>query len=126
MPSKQLPKYRSKLEAKIAEGLKDWEYESEKMKYTIHKTYNPDFIKGKVFVEVKGFFRSGDTQKYKAIHEQMLKEGKMFAFVWSSPHQKIRRGAKLTNAGWCEKQGIKWFAKDDMASLNDWSETING
>jgi|TARA_R110000803_G_scaffold32033_3_gene70961 hypothetical protein len=126
MPKKQLPKYRSKLEARVALGLTEWGYESEKMKYTIHKTYNPDFIKGNIYIEVKGFFRSGDTQKYKAIHDQMLKEGKVFAFVWSKPHHKIRRGSKLTNAGWCDKHGIKWFAQDDMKALNKWSKTVNG
>ena len=77
MSKKQLPKYRSKLEARVALGLSEWEYESEKMGYIIHKTYNPDFIKGNIFIEVKGFFRSGDTQKYKAIHDQMLKENKI-------------------------------------------------
>tara|TARA_R110000751_G_C13793192_1_gene482473 strand:- start:8950 stop:9321 length:372 start_codon:yes stop_codon:yes gene_type:complete len=122
--SKQLPKYRSKLEARVAGGLADWGYESEKMKYTIHRTYNPDFIKGNIYIEVKGFFRSGDTQKYKAIHEQMLKEGKILVFVWSKPHQKLRRGSKLTNAGWCEKHGIKWFCQDSMKALNLWSANV--
>jgi len=123
--SKQLPKYRSKLEARVAIGLADWGYESEKMKYTIHRTYNPDFIKGNIYIEVKGFFRSGDTQKYKAINEQMLKEGKILAFVWSKPHQKLRKGSKLTNAGWCEKHGIKWFCQDSMKALNVWSNNAN-
>tara|TARA_R110000803_G_scaffold167074_1_gene230360 strand:+ start:345 stop:716 length:372 start_codon:yes stop_codon:yes gene_type:complete len=122
--SKQLPKYRSKLEARVAGGLADWGYESEKMKYTIHRTYNPDFIKGNIYIEVKGFFRSGDTQKYKAIHEQMLKEGKILVFVWSKPHQKLRKGSKLTNAGWCEKHGIKWFCQDSMKALNLWSANV--
>ena len=126
MSKKQLPKYRSKLEARVALGLSEWEYESEKMGYIIHKTYNPDFIKGNIFIEVKGFFRSGDTQKYKAIHNQMLKENKILVFVWSKPHQKLRKGSKLTNAGWCDKHDIKWFSQDDMKALNKWSKTANG
>ena len=123
---KQLRKYRSKLEARIAVGLDGWGYESEKMPYTIHRVYNPDFIKGNIYIEVKGFFRSGDTQKYKAIHTQMLKEGKVLVFVWSKPHAKIRRGAKLTNAGWCDKHDIKWFGQDDLKALNEWSRKTNG
>jgi hypothetical protein len=122
----KLPKYRSKLEARVAVGLDGWGYESEKMKYTIHRTYNPDFIKGNIYIEVKGFFRSGDTQKYKAIHLQMLKEGKILVFVWSKPHARLRKGSKLTNATWCDKHDIKWFASDQLKELNKWSKEQNG
>jgi len=117
-----MPKYRSKLEAEVAKGLNGWEYESERLSYVIPKTYTPDFVKGNVYIEIKGFFRSGDTAKYKAIHKQLQAEGKTLVFVWSRPHQKLRKGSKLTNAGWCEKEGIKWFGSNQLKELKKWSK----
>jgi hypothetical protein len=115
-------KYRSKLEAKVAESLVDWEYESTTVKYSVPRTYTPDFTKGRVYIEVKGFFRVGDTQKYKAIHKQLKSEGKVLVFVWSDAHKRIRKGAKLTNAKWCDKEGIVWFDLSEIKELKKWSK----
>ena len=52
-----MPRYRSKLEGKVAKLLpKDWEYEATKVPYTMHRNYTPDFTKGDVYIEVKGYF----------------------------------------------------------------------
>ena len=121
----QKPKFRSKLEAEVAKQLSGWEYETQRVAYEVPKTYTPDFTKGIIYIEVKGFFRVGDTAKYKAIHKQLQSEGKHLVFVWSKPHQKVRKGSKITNALWCEKEGIKWFGLTDLKELKEWSKKIN-
>ena len=104
-----LKKYRSKLEARVARRLgKDWEYEPGGFKYLVPRTYYPDFVKGNIYVEVKGYFRAGDTQKYAAINREMKAQGKDFRFVLQSPDKKVRKGSKITMAEWCDKHNIQW------------------
>jgi len=101
--------YRSKLEARVARRLgSSWEYEPHGFKYLVPRTYYPDFVKDNVYVEVKGYFRAGDTQKYAAINREMKQQGKDFRFVLQSPHKPVRKGAKLTMAQWCDKHLIPW------------------
>lgn len=114
----KLKKYRSTLERKVASGLgKTWNYEQEKYPYIIEKVYTPDFTKGDIIIEVKGFFRGSDPQKYAAIAKELKRQGKRYIFVWSNPHKPVRKGAKMTNAMWCEKHGIEWMTIDNLWRL---------
>ena len=64
--------YRSGLEKKFAEVLprKFMKYEPFDMPYITHRHYKPDFVyKDWLLVECKGFFREGDTLKYKSIRD---------------------------------------------------------
>jgi hypothetical protein len=111
--------YRSKLESLVAGLLgPTWEYEPFKMPYTVHRNYNPDFVKGDIMIEVKGFFRVGDTAKYKAIRDACL--FKELVFFLQAPKTKIRKGAKMNMGQWCEKEGIKWF--DDVEKLKEYAD----
>lgn len=102
-------KYRSRLEKKVAKNLsKEWKYEQDRIRYFISKAYIPDFSKGNEHIEVKGYFRCGDIQKYKAINEEMRRQGQRFSFILQNPNKKVRKGAKLTMAGWCDKNNIPW------------------
>jgi hypothetical protein len=83
----------------------------------VHRNYNPDFVKGDILVEVKGFFRVGDTAKYKAIRDACL--FKELVFFLQAPKTKIRKGAKMNMGQWCEKEGIKWF--DDVEKLKEYA-----
>ena len=106
--------YRSKLEEMVHSLLgTEWLYEPFKVHYETKHTYTPDFVHTiddyyEVLVEVKGYFRPGDTQKYKAIRDS-LDGSQELVFFLSSPSKKVRKGAMLSMAQWCDKEGLKWF-----------------
>ena len=104
-------KYRSKLEARVARKLgSDWLYEPLRIQYLVPRSYVPDFVSkdGKTYVEVKGYFRAGDTQKYAAINVELKSQGIRFKFMLQYPDKKVRKGAQLTMAQWCNKHNISW------------------
>lgn len=108
-------KYRSKLEGKVGKLLgADWEYEGRKIPYVVNRHYTPDFHRGNEVIEVKGFFRPGDQMKYLAVRDTILDEGKRLIFVFPNPHKPVRKGAKLTHAGWCEKHGIEYCSVAEL------------
>ena len=112
--------YKSKLEEMVASLLgPDWLYEPFRVSYTTHRKYAPDFVRGDILVEVKGFFRPGDTQKYKAIRDSLPSEQELVFFL-SSPFKKVRKGGMLTMAKWCEKEGFKWFV--DGIDLKEYAD----
>lgn len=114
-------KYRSGLEKKFAESLprKLMEYEPFDVAYVTYRKYKPDFVyKDKLLVECKGFFREGDTQKYKAIRECIAGiAGMELIFVLSDPHKKVRKGGKLTMGQWCDKEGFKHYTLETTDEL---------
>ena len=61
----------------------------------------------KILIEAKGYFRVGDTQKYKAIRDSMPEWE--LVFVLSNPLTKVRKGSKMTMSQWCEKEGLAHF-----------------
>ena len=118
MPQKKT--FRNPWEASIAEALTGLcRYEPFVLPYITHREYTPDFVgdskTGKeVIIEAKGFFRVGDTQKYKAIRDS-LTPNQVFVFILYDPNKKVRKGGKMTIAQWCDKEGIKWFLAEDAA-----------
>ncbi len=117
--SKSYGRYRSGLEAKFAEALPrgSYEYESLKIPYTTHRTYLVDFVVNERIIECKGFFREGDTQKYKAIRDTLAETGEELIFVLSDPNKKIRKGAKMTMGQWCKKEGFAYFTLEEVEEL---------
>jgi hypothetical protein len=109
-------KYRSRFENRCGDLLEPegFEYEPFRIPYEVKHRYTPDFVftKGdehpEILVEAKGYFRPGDTQKYKAI-KKCLNSNQELLFLLQSPTKQVRSGAKLTMAGWCNKEGIRWF-----------------
>tara|TARA_R110001632_G_scaffold17550_6_gene55504 strand:+ start:414 stop:665 length:252 start_codon:yes stop_codon:yes gene_type:complete len=67
-------------------------------------------------VECKGFFREGDTQKYKAVRDS-LESHQRLVFVLMGPNKKVRKGSKMTMSGWCEKEGLSWYTLDTLEEL---------
>ncbi len=115
-------KYRSKLEKECHELLgKDWKYEPHRIAYIVRRNYTPDFVKGKYYIEVKGFFRVGDTQKYKAIAEQLKAEGKHLVFLMPQPNKRTRKGGKITYTQWCAKHDIAIFSTKEIKELKEWT-----
>jgi len=111
-------KFRSGLEKTFAAlyPKKEFVYEPFDIPYTTHRKYKPDFVHTPTgtLIECKGSFRQGDTLKYKAIRDCSDKE---LIFVLSDPFKKVRKGAKITMAQWCDKEGFKYFTvqqKDEL------------
>ncbi len=122
MNSSATEKYRSKLEKECHELLgKDWHYEPHRIAYIVRRNYTPDFVKGKYYIEVKGFFRVGDTQKYKAIAEQLRAEGKHLVFLMPQPDKRTRKGGKITYRDWCAKNDIAIFSTKEIKELKEWT-----
>jgi len=67
-------------------------------------------------VECKGFFREGDTKKYTSIRDSLPKHQRL-VFVLMHPNKKIRKGAMMTMAQWCDKEGIMWYTIDTLEEL---------
>ena len=112
------PKFRSGLEKTFAAlyPKEDFDYEPYDVPYITKRKYKPDFVHkptGKL-IECKGFFRQGDTLKYKAIRDCSDKE---LIFVLSDPFKKVRKGAKITMAQWCDKEGFKYFTVQQKEEL---------
>jgi len=106
-------KYRSALEKEFSKEVKrkGFKYEPFDVPYIVHRHYKPDFVHEdkKVMVEVKGFFRVGDTLKYKSIRDTILEDGWELIFLLSNEHKKVRKGGKITMGQWCEKEGMKHY-----------------
>jgi len=110
--------FRSKFEETIAKVLQGFEYEPITIPYVINRNYRPDFVHAATgtVVECKGFFREGDTKKYTSVRDSLPK-GQQLVFVLMHPNKKIRRGAKMTMAEWCDKEGITWYTIDTLQEL---------
>ena len=121
MTSKKI-KYRSGLEERFAEKAPMFDFEPYKVPYVVERKYIPDFVykteHGDMLIECKGYFRVGDTQKYKAIKKSLVFDE--LIFVLSDPRKKLRKGAKMNMGEWCEKEGIRWFTIDTMDKLFDY------
>lgn len=120
-------KYRSKLEERVAEWIEPMgaDYERFSLAYTIPKNYTPDFTVGfgeDCHVEVKGWFRSGDRQKYAAIAESLKGTGEILVFIFQNPGKPVSKGAKSTMGEWADKHGIPWFAANDASGFELWLE----
>jgi len=111
-------RFRSTFEQDVAKVLQDFDYEPFTVPYTISRSYRPDFVHtaSGVLVECKGFFREGDTKKYTSIRDS-LPDGQELVFVLMQPNKKIRKGAKMTMAEWCDKERILWYNIETLEEL---------
>lgn len=121
-------KFDSDLEKRLYEGvLSSCEYHTEKVPYTIHYQYNPDFIYRKdgcvFYIESKGFFQdSSECRKMIAVKDS-LPEGHYVVFVFQSPNKPIhfqkkrKDGSKMTHREFAEKNGFMWFDEESVADL---------
>jgi len=111
-------KFRSGLESAFSEavGTKDFLYEPYRLPYIIRKKYVPDFIDTRTgaMIECKGFFRVGDTQKYKAIRDEI---DRPLIFIFSDSRKRLRKGSKMNLGEWCEKEGLAHFTMKSVDKL---------
>ena len=104
-------KFRSKLEENIAnllEGLGvSYQYESEKLNYTIEHNYTPDFVlPNYTYLETKGYWDAADRRKVLAVKKANPEID--LRMVFQAPYNTISKKSKTTYAMWCEKHAIPW------------------
>ena len=110
-PKKKISKYRSKLEEKVGDLLKNldvnFQYETTKFAYTIPHNYTPDFIlPNGVILECKGYWDSEDRRKIKSVKEQNPDID--LRMVFQAPFNTITKKSKTTYAQWCDRYNIPW------------------
>lgn len=121
----KLGNFRSEFERDVATQLQPFgfSYEPYQVPYRIERKYTPDFVydyRGQTYlIECKGYFRAGDTQKYRSI-ANCLGSNQELIFVLMKPNQKVNKTTKLTMAQWCEKHNILWYSIDTLKDLVDY------
>ena len=121
----KLGNFRSEFERDVATQLQPFgfSYEPFQVDYIIPRKYTPDFVYERgdraYLIECKGYFRAGDTQKYKAI-SRSLPWTQELIFVLMKPNQKVSKSTKLTMAEWCDKHNILWYNIDTLKELVDY------
>ena len=121
LKKKKEPKFRSKLEEKVATLLTElgvsYEYESTQVPYVIQHNYTPDFLlPNHVYLETKGYWDAADRRKILAVkRDNPLIDLRM---VFQSPYNTISKKSKTTYAKWCDKHEIPWTAYHEIPM--DW------
>jgi|TARA_R110001592_G_scaffold331869_1_gene614967 hypothetical protein len=118
-----MSQFRSGLEEQVGYHLginkkgTEYLYEPFRLPYVTHRQYVPDFVhEGKrVLIECKGFFRAGDTQKYKAIRDSMPTWE--LVFIVTSKKKKVRKNSKVTMGEWCDKEGFLCYTAHETKDL---------
>ena len=117
LKKKKEPKFRSKLEEKVATLLKElgvsYEYESTQIPYVIQHNYTPDFLlPNHVYLETKGYWDAADRRKVLAVkRDNPLIDLRM---VFQSPYNTISKKSKTTDAQWCDRHDIPWTAYHEI------------
>jgi hypothetical protein len=107
-------------EARVVSDLNNrsiaFEYEPEKLPYTVQRNYIPDLRIGEMYVEVKGYFRQEAQRKMRNVREQHPEKDIRFLFQrLDSPVQgakKRKDGSKMTCAEWAERHGFLYAEKE--------------
>ena len=118
-------KYRNKFERTTGDGLKrkkvSFEYETEKLEYTVSAKYIPDFIittksGRKIYVETKGNGRSFDgpsRRKLIAVKSQHPDKDIRIVFYSDGKIGPTRKdGTRLTQGAWAAKNGFTYAIKE--------------
>ena len=110
-------KFRSKLEEKVADLLEglgiSYEYESEKLSYTIEHNYTPDFVlPNYIYLEAKGYWAPEDRRKILNVKKSNPEID--LRMVFQSPYNTISKKSKTTYAQWCERHDIPWSSYQEI------------
>lgn len=117
--------YRNKFEKKIGGELEakgvQFEYETERIGYTVEGKYNPDFIiktksGGKIYIEAKGNGLSFDShvkRKMIAVKKQHPElDIRMLFYSDGKCGNKRKDGTFMRQSDWAKKYGFKYAIKD--------------
>ena len=118
-------KYRNRFEERTGESLTKrgirFDYESEKLDYTVEAKYIPDFILitmggRKIYVETKGNGRSFDSparRKLIAVHKQHPEKDIRIVFYSNGKcGPKRKDGTFMRQGDWADKHGFIWAIKE--------------
>ena len=111
MTKKKTSKFRSKLEERVADLLRElgvsYEYEHAQVPYIIQHHYVPDFVlPNHVYLETKGYWAPSDRRKILAVvRDNPYLDLRM---VFQAPYNTISKKSKTTYAKWCDKHNIPW------------------
>ena len=117
--------FRSGFEYDVSKQLQPYgfSYEPFQVPYRIERKYTPDFVYERndqqYLIECKGYFRAGDTQKYRSI-ANCLGSNQELIFILMKPNQKVSKSTKNTMAQWCDKHEILWYTIDTLKELVDY------
>lgn len=105
---------RSKFESVVWQAVKAQDpnalYEKLKLKYTLEKTYTPDFYLGNgILVEAKGYFTASDRTKMLRVRE--MNPDFEIRFVFQNAKVKLNKGSTTTYGEWATKNNFKWAEK---------------
>ena len=117
LKEKKEPKFRSNLEKNIADLLTglgvSYEYESEKLGYTIEHHYTPDFVlPNYTYLEAKGYWAPEDRRKILAVKKSNPEID--IRMVFQSPYNTISKKSKTTYAKWCDRHAIPWSSYQEI------------
>ena len=117
LKEKKEPKFRSNLEKNIADLLTglgvSYEYESEKLSYTIEHNYTPDFVlPNYTYLEAKGYWAPEDRRKILAVKKSNPDVD--IRMVFQSPYNTISKKSKTTYAKWCDRHDIPWSSYQEI------------
>ena len=123
---KDVPKnYDSLFEHELHIGiLKDWDFHSEVVEYSVDHKYHADFVRKingvQILLEAKGrFWDYAEYNKYIWIKKN-LPEGTELVFLFANPSAAmpaaVRRkdGTKRSHAEWATANGFRWFSRESM------------
>ena len=106
------PKYKSKLEEKVADILGDIAvYEPEYLEYLQpekKRRYTPDFkTKSDIYIECKGKWTYDDRQKHVLIRDQH--PNKRIIIIFQNPDVRLNKKSKTTYGDWASKNNLEWY-----------------
>lgn len=102
---------RNPLEARFKEMLAaaelNLEYEVARLPYVLRGRYTPDFTRGNVHIEIKGYWSQSDRRKIKAV--RLHNPDVVLIMVFQRPYLKISKNSQTSYADWCDRWGILWI-----------------
>ncbi len=122
-PNERYQGFDSKFEHDLHKKvLYNWQHHNKKFKYTVHKEYNPDFVKEidgiEILVEAKGrFWDSEEYSKYIWVRESLGPNQKI-VFIFYNPNHPMPRakarkdGTKRTHAEWADELKFEWYTAE--------------
>ena len=122
--------WRSGFESKVAKNLEEagikYEYEVERLKYTVpeqKKTYNPDFtvVGNSIIIEAKGIFDRETRTKMELVLAQHPDRDIRILFMRDN---KLARNSNTKYSKWCEARGIKYAVSAEGEIPEAWIEEL--
>lgn len=105
--------YKSQFEKTFSELYPKLQYETDKLKYTVEHTYNPDWTsKPGVYFETKGLMTSADRAKH--LHIKRQHPDVVVYLIFQNPGIKLSKVSHTTYGEWADKHDIPWATMETI------------